>query len=99
LLQLASDALVAGYAPDRVLDLLAAIGRAATIVADATVAALSDAPGEPNDGALEALAARGRGLLSHGTGRLTIHALGRQLGASDDADAAQVVRKLLGLDA
>jgi DNA-binding transcriptional MerR regulator len=98
LLQLARDALDAGYGPDRVLELLAAIARAATGVADAVVAALADPPDDPDRAAIAGLAARGRGLLAHGTGRLTIHSLGRRLGITDEAAAPDLIRKLLGVD-
>jgi DNA-binding transcriptional MerR regulator len=98
LLQLARDALNAGYTPDRVLDLLAAIGRAAADVADAVVTALATPPEIPDQAALAALATRGRGLLAHGTGRLTIHTLGRRLGITDDAAAPNMIRRLLGVD-
>jgi DNA-binding transcriptional MerR regulator len=98
LLQLASDALRAGYAPDRVLDLLAGISRAAADVSDAVVAALATPPEAPDQAALAALATRARGLLAHGTGRLTIHTLGRRLGITDHAAAADLIRQLLGVD-
>jgi DNA-binding transcriptional MerR regulator len=98
LLQLARDALNAGYAPDRVLDLLAAISRAAADVADAVVATLAAPPEISDHAALAALATRGRGLLAHGTGRLTIHTLGRRLGITDDAAAPDLIRQLLGVD-
>jgi hypothetical protein len=98
LLQLGRDALDAGYTPDRVLELLAAISRATAAVADAVVAALASPPERPNRPALAALATRGRGLLAHGTGRLTIHTLGRRLGITDDAAAPDLIRHLVGLD-
>lgn len=98
LLQLARDALDAGYTPERVLELLAAIGRAAADVADAVVAALAAPPEISDQAALAALATRGRGLLAHGTGRLTIHTLGRRLGITHDATAPDLIRKLLGVD-
>jgi DNA-binding transcriptional MerR regulator len=98
LLQLARDALNAGYTPDRVLALLAAISRAAADVADAVVTTLASPPQSSNPAALAALATRGRGLLAHGTGRLTIHTLGRRLGITDDAAAPDLIRQLLGVD-
>jgi DNA-binding transcriptional MerR regulator len=98
LLQLARDALNAGYTPDRVLALLAAISRAAADVADAVVTTLASPPQSSNPAALAALATRGRGLLAHGTGRLTIHTLGRRLGITDDDAAPDLIRQLLGVD-
>lgn len=98
LLQLARDALNAGYTPDCVLELLAAISRAAADVADAVVTTLASPPEVSSQAALSALATRGRGLLAHGTGRLTIHTLGRRLGITDDAAAPDLIRQLLGVD-
>jgi DNA-binding transcriptional MerR regulator len=98
LLQLARDALAAGYDVDRVLALLGAIGRAADLVADAAVDALAALPAAADGDALEALAVRGRGLLAHGTGRLAIHALGRRLGITDEATAPHLIRQLLGVE-
>ncbi|HEY6417093.1 MAG TPA: MerR family transcriptional regulator, partial [Acidimicrobiales bacterium] len=98
LLQLARDTLNAGYGPDRVLELLAAISRAAADISTAVVAALGTPPETPDQAALARLATRGRGLLAHGTGRLTVHTLGRRLGITDDAAAPDMIRQLLGVD-
>ena len=98
LLQLTRDAVGAGYHADRVLELLTAISQAASDVADAVVAALATPPDTPDEAALAALATRGRGLLAHGTGRLTIHTLGRRLGITDEAAAPALIHKLLGVD-
>jgi DNA-binding transcriptional MerR regulator len=98
LLQLARDALAAGYDAGGVLGLLTAINDAAERVADAVIAALADPPSTTDRSALETLAVRGRGLLAHGTGRLTIHALGRRLGITDEASAPTLVRQLLGVE-
>lgn len=100
LLVLAADALAAGYGPDRVLAVLTAIRRAADAVAQAAAELVRDPPrGADRDGdRLAALAARGRGLIAHGTGRLTVHALGQQLGVTDEARVAEILRKLLGVD-
>jgi DNA-binding transcriptional MerR regulator len=84
LLQLVVDALAAGYPPRAVLDLLAAIHTAAEGVADAAHKLLTRPPAGLDDDAVAQLAARGRGLLAHGTGRLTIYELGRRL----DPDSA-----------
>lgn len=97
LLQLARDALAAGYDVERVLALLGAISRAADGVADAVVNALANPPATADRAGLDALAVRGRGLLAHGTGRLAIHALGRRLGITDEATAPDLIRGLLGV--
>ena len=98
LLALTIDALAAGYGPDRVLDLLTAIGRAALSVAASASALLTEPPAGADPERLAALATRGRGLLAHGTGRLTVHSLGRALGITDDTTAADAVRALLERD-
>jgi DNA-binding transcriptional MerR regulator len=95
LLQLAVDAGGAGYTPGQVLALLQTIGRAAASVADATIALLGDPPPDADRDRLLALAERGRGLLAHGTGRLTVHTIGRRLGVTDDDSVATVLRQHL----
>jgi DNA-binding transcriptional MerR regulator len=94
LLQLTVDALAAGYDPDRVVGLLRVIGRAADSVAEEAAAVLADRPAGVDTDRLVGFAARGRGLLSHGTGRLTIHRLGRRLGITDEAETG-ALRRLL----
>jgi DNA-binding transcriptional MerR regulator len=79
LLQLTVDTLAAGYSPRAVLEVLAAIHQAAENVADAAHHLLVHPPEDLDDDALGRLAARGRGLLAHSTGRLTIYELGRRL--------------------
>jgi DNA-binding transcriptional MerR regulator len=98
LLQLTIDALAAGFDADRVLDLLRTIRDATTVIATATVELLADRPPDTDADALVTLATRGRGLLAHGTGRLTIHAIGRSLGIDHDADTATALRRLLEED-
>lgn len=95
LLQLAVDAIAAGYPPDAVLALLTTIRHATTLIAGATVELLSDRPPGSDADQLLVLATRGRGLLAHGTGRLTIHAIGRQLGIDHDGDTTTALRQLL----
>ena len=95
LLQLAIDALGAGYAPEQVLALLQTIGAAAGTVADATIALLGAPSPDADPDRLLALAERGRGLLAHGTGRLTVHTIGRRLGATDEDSVATVLRQYL----
>ena len=99
MLQLTIDATAAGYDVDTVLQLVGTISRAAADIADAVVTTLATPPDTPDRVAIEALAVRGRGLLAHGTGRLTIHALGRRLGITHDDDAPDVIRQLLGQEA
>jgi DNA-binding transcriptional MerR regulator len=96
LLQLAVDAIAAGYRPDAVLALLTTIRDAANVIAGATVSLLTDRPAHGGADQLLALATRGRGLLAHGTGRLTIHAIGRELGIDEDGDTTAALRELLG---
>ena len=99
LLQLAVDLLAAGYHADQMLSLLTTIARAAGTVADATIALLGDRPAGVAPDQLVALADRGRGLLAHGTGRLTVHTIGRRLGVTDEDTTADVFSKLLAGDA
>jgi DNA-binding transcriptional MerR regulator len=95
LLQLAADALGAGYDPDRVLGMLHAIGHAAAAIADTTLALLGDPPPGADRDRLVALAERGRGLLAHGTGRLTVHTIGRRLGVTDEDSVTSALRQHL----
>jgi DNA-binding transcriptional MerR regulator len=98
LLQLTADALASGYDPERVLGLLGLIGRAADTIADATADVLADRPADVATDRLVAFASRGRGLLAHGTGRLTIHRLGQRLGITDEATAPETLRRALEVD-
>lgn len=95
LLQLTVDAIDAGYEPDDVLVLLTTISDATAAIAGATVALLANRPPRGDTDRLVALATRGRGLLAHGTGRLTIHAIGRQLGIDHDDDTTDALHQLL----
>lgn len=98
LLQLTVDALAAGYEADRVLDLLTTIRDATAAIAAAAVALLTDRPADADPDQLAALATRGRGLLAHGTGRLTIYAIGKELGIDHDGDTTTALRQLLDAD-
>ena len=95
LLQLTVDLLAVGYQPDRVLALAATISAAAAEIADAAVGLLDDVPDDADPERLVALAERGRGLLAHATGRLTVHTIGRRLGISHEDDVAATFRRLL----
>jgi len=81
LLQLAADALAVGYRPSDVLGLLTAVHEAADTVARAAARLLTRPPARMSDDDLAQLATRGRGLLAHCTGRMTIYELGRRLDA------------------
>jgi DNA-binding transcriptional MerR regulator len=83
LLQLSIDALAVGLAPDVVLALLAGLRAAADTAADAVLDALARIPDTADDTSIATLVTRGRGLLAHGVGRLTLHRLGRTVGAGD----------------
>lgn len=96
LLQLTMDLLGAGYRTDRVLDLLRTVHDAAAAVAATTVDLLGHRPDDLDPDVLVALATRGRGLLAHGTGRLTIHAIGRLLGVEDDTAVPAALWRLVG---
>jgi DNA-binding transcriptional MerR regulator len=94
LLQLTKDAIGAGYAPDAVLQLLAHIGHATGAIAEAVMSGLAERPAQATTEQLVRFATRARGLLAHGTGRLTIHALGKRLGITDDAAVNEELRRL-----
>lgn len=91
LVQLAADALAAGVEADGVIELLSVIGAAASNVADSVVGVLARVPRGADPEKVAALAARGRGLLGHGTGRLTIYTLGRRLGVGNEDDPTTAV--------
>lgn len=97
LLQLTADMLDAGIATDQVLDLLGVVGQATASIADAAVATLATRPDGLDQDRLMALATRGRGLLAHGTGRLTVHTIGRRLGVTDETTVADALRRALAL--
>jgi len=82
LLQLTADALSAGYRPREVLRLLTSVHEAANVVAGAAARLLARPPAFLSADDLAQLATRGRGLLAHGTGRMTIYELGRRLDPS-----------------
>jgi DNA-binding transcriptional MerR regulator len=98
LLQLTADALASGYDPDRIMELLGVISRAADAIADTASAVIAERPAGVDTSGLVAFATRGRGLLAHGTGRLTIHRLGRRLGITDEPTAPERLRQVLEVD-
>jgi DNA-binding transcriptional MerR regulator len=99
LLQLGADLLATGYGADRTLDLLRVIAAATDTIAEATIALFTDRPANVDTDRLVALATRGRGLLAHGTGRLTIHGIGRRLGTDGGASVLDALRNFPGVNA
>ena len=95
LLQLAVDAAAAGYPPQQILELLTTIRDATSSIADTVLAMLSTTPKHADAERLGALATRGRGLLAHGTGRLTVHTIGRRLGVHHDSELGRALQDLL----
>jgi DNA-binding transcriptional MerR regulator len=91
LLQLTVDSLAAGYEPTDVLELLFAVRDAAQRVAAVAHAMLTAPPKGIDADSLDRLATRGRGLLAHGTGRLTIYTLGQRL--AGDAPGRPATRR------
>ena len=59
---------------------------------------IGERPADADTDRLLAFATRGRGLLAHSTGRLTIHRLGRRLGITDEETAPDALRRLLEVD-
>jgi DNA-binding transcriptional MerR regulator len=94
LLQLAADATAAGLDPDRLLALLHAIRSATDLVATTTLVELEHLPADADPDAVRSLLARGRGLLAHGVGRLTVHRIGRELGITDESEVAAGLDRL-----
>jgi hypothetical protein len=94
LLQLGVDVLAAGLDPGDVLALLARLGAAADTAAEAVLDALARVPAGVDDAVIEGVVARGRGLLAHGVGRLTLQRLARRAGAPDHATTVEVAAVL-----
>jgi DNA-binding transcriptional MerR regulator len=95
LLQVTVDALDAGLDADAVLALLGSFRTAADAVSDAVLAAVARLPARADAGAVDALVGRGRGLLAHGLGRLTLHRIGRTVGVTDTDTPADVTRRII----
>lgn len=89
-LQLARESLAAGIAPHDVMSLLNVLAGAADQVAEHVVEQLTHLPA---GAAADPLLARGRGLLAHGIGRLTLHRVGRRLLSGDRADLAAALER------
>ena len=92
LLQLAIDAQNAGLDVDDVIALLGTIRRAADAVADHVVDQMNRLPAAD---ATTAFLQRGRGLLAHGIGRLTLHQIGRKLGITDETEVDPTLRRIV----
>lgn len=94
-LQLAVEALAAGMTADDVAMLLGILGAAADDVAGHVIDTLTRLP----DGADTApLVARGRGLLAHGIGRLTLHRIARRSGVDSAGEVASALAQATRLD-
>lgn len=94
LLRLTIDALDAGVESNAVLELLGALRLSADTATDAVLAAIAGIPSRADQQAVERLVGRGRGLLAHGLGRLTLHRIGRRVGVTDGDTAAQITERL-----
>ncbi len=95
LLQLTIDALEAGLAPDGVIALLDAINQAADTVADQVVHQIGALPSDRDPQLTAAFLQRGRGLLAHGVGRLTLHRIGQRLGVDTEAELDPTIRDII----
>jgi len=95
LLQLTIDALGAGLAPDGVIALLDAIQQAADTVADEVVQQIDLLPADGDPRTTAAFLQRGRGLLAHGMGRLTLHRIGQRLGIDEAAERDPTIRRII----
>lgn len=95
LLQVAMDGLAAGLDADTVLGLLGSFRAAAESVSEAVLDAFAQLPDDADSAEIDALVNRGRGLLAHGLGRLTLHRIGRAVGATDDAGPTEITKRLL----
>jgi len=94
LLQLAIDAQDAGLRPNDVLALLGAIRRAAETVADEVADQIGQLPAGSDPQSTAAFLQRGRGLLAHGVGRLTLHRIGQRLGVNDEVDLTPTIQRI-----
>jgi len=94
LLQLAIDGLGSGLGPDTVLDLLLAFRTAADSVAGAVLDAIAHIPGDSETATVDAFLIRGRGLLAHGIGRLTLHRIGQAAGLATAKTPTHVTERL-----
>lgn len=94
LFQLAVDARDAGLEPDALLGLLDSFRAAAESVAEAVLDAVAKIPPRSDHATVERLVGRGRGLLAHGLGRLTLHRIGRKVGVTEDETSTEITERL-----
>lgn len=94
LLQLAVLGLRAGFEVRAVLGLLRVVHDTSDEIAR-TVVSMLTGPSAPKGRATTELARRGRGLLAHAAGRMTIHAIGRQLAEHPDFARTESLQRLL----
>ena len=100
LLQLAIHAQGAGLPAKDVISMFAAIRRATDEIAEEVVNQLGRlAPGASENNHLSALIKRGRGLLGHGVGRLTLHQVGQRLGVTRDEDVDRTLQQMFPVPA
>jgi hypothetical protein len=78
-----------------VITLLSAIQHAADTVADEVVHQIGQLRAARTAAATTAFLQRGRGLLAHGVGRLTLHRIGRRLGITDEAGLVPTIRRIV----
>ena len=95
LLQLAIDAQGAGLAPDDLITLLRTIRAAADAVADEVIQQIGRLPTDTVGATTTAILQRGRGLLAHGIGRLTLHRIGQRLGIAEEADLEPALQRMV----
>lgn len=95
LLQLAIDAQVAGLSVENVIALLQTIRNAADVVADEVVDQLGHLPTQTAADTTTAFLQRGRGLLAHGVGRLTLHRIGQRLGITEEAHLDPALQRII----
>jgi DNA-binding transcriptional MerR regulator len=94
LLQLTVDVAEAGLTADAVVGLLTGLRIAADSAAAAVIEAFGHVPTDADPGRVDTLVTRGRSLIGHGVGRLTLHRLGRALGVADHASSTEVAEQL-----
>jgi DNA-binding transcriptional MerR regulator len=95
LVQLAIEATSAGLDADGVMALLQSIQQAADTVVDQVAQQIAALASGTEPKATAAFLLRGRGLLGHGVGRLTLHRIGRRLGIDDDSELFPAVGDLV----
>ena len=95
LLQLAIDAQTAGLSVENVIALLQTIRGAADAIADEVVDQLGHLPTRTDADTTTAFLQRGRGLLAHGVGRLTLHRIGQRLGITEEAHLDPALHRII----